>query len=400
LIDKYPESQLSKKALYLIGANYHALAYYQKASEYYEKFATKFPGEDGAKCSDAEKKAGTCAIATDALENAVFFRLGLNDEENALDDAKLFEKNYGKRKPQKASQVFYAIGNLYERKKDWKAVIQHYEKYLKSYKRSGLPQQVIQASVKIGVAYWNMNDTKRASGPFNDAVKAGKGVDERISKIGDVDDATREKWLFEAKDAISEAIFYLSEYKYRDFKEIKFPEYKGGKSAKSVTDWSEKSFKPWVEKKQKALVVAQTSYEEIAPLKIPRWEIAAASRIGEMWRSFVDEFRDAPIPKEIEKDPELFDIYVGRLDEVSEPFVKQAIDKFEFCLIRSTQVRWFDEHSQQCEVELNRLSPRDYPLAAEIRAQPNFTRSTYAEPAKVELRSGEGDDNEVPGDQS
>lgn len=400
LIKQYPDKELSKKAQYLVGANYHALAYYPKASEYYEAFASKYPGEDGAKCTDAERTAGTCAVASDALENAVFFRLGMNDEEKALDDAKLFEKNYGKRKPAKASQVFFAIGSLYERKKDWKGVIQHYEKYLKNYKRSGLPQQVLQAHVRIGAAYWAMGDTKRAEGPFKEAVKAWKASEERFSKLEGTDEQ-REKWFAEGKDAVSEALFHLAEYRYREFKEIKFPEYRGGKSAKSVKDWSEKDFRPWAEKKSKALEVARVEYNAIAPLKIPRWEIAAASRIGEMWRSFVDEFRDAPVPKEIEKDPELFDIYVGSLDEVSEPFVKQAIDAFEFCLIRATQVRWFDERSQQCEVELNRLSPRDYPLAAEIRGKPTYTKSTLAEPAPVQLGTGgAGEDNEVPGDQS
>ncbi|MCA9583116.1 MAG: hypothetical protein KC416_15060, partial [Myxococcales bacterium] len=114
----------------------------------------------------------------------------------------------------------------------------------------------------------------------------------------------------------------------------------------------------------------------------------------EMWRSFVDEFRDAPVPKEIEKDPELFDIYVGALDQQSEPFVKQAIDKFEFCLITSTKVRWFNKYSEQCEEELNRLNPREYPLAAEVRGEPTHVRSTPAKGSSIELGADSGLDEE------
>ena len=60
LIEQYPESEWSKRAIYLIGANFHALAMYDMAAEYYEKFADKYPSELGEKCTDAENKAGTC----------------------------------------------------------------------------------------------------------------------------------------------------------------------------------------------------------------------------------------------------------------------------------------------------------------------------------------------------
>src|SRR5690606_18014456 len=109
---------------------------------------------------------------------------------------------------------------------------------------------------------------------------------------------------------------------------------------------------------------------------------------------FVDEFRDAPIPNEIERDPELFDIYVNALDGQSEPFVRQAIDKFEFCLITSTKVRWFNQYSRQCEEELNRLNPREYPLAADMRGTPTDTKVTPHPPAPVTMNTGKQPDDE------
>jgi hypothetical protein len=99
----------------------------------------------------------------------------------------------------------------------------------------------------------------------------------------------------------------------------------------------------------------------------------------------LDEFRDAPIPREIEKDPGLFDIYVGALDDVSEPLQRQAIDKFEFCLKTATQVRWFNKWSRSCEQELNGLNPRKYPVAAELRGEPNYVKATVGEPGAVDL---------------
>jgi tetratricopeptide (TPR) repeat protein len=58
LIERYPESKLSKKAVYLIGQNFQALAYYEQAAKYYEQFARKFPGEDGKRCTAEDGRQG------------------------------------------------------------------------------------------------------------------------------------------------------------------------------------------------------------------------------------------------------------------------------------------------------------------------------------------------------
>ena len=149
----------------------------------------------------------------------------------------------------------------------------------------------------------------------------------------------------------------------------------------------------WFHGRLAALIAAGTEYGKIAALEIPRWEIAAATRIGVMWRTFVDEFRDAPIPEEIESDMELFDIYTGALDEQSEPFQREAISKFEFCLITATRVRWFNDFSRQCETELNGLNPQEYPLAAELRGEANYVNSHAGDPRPV-LELGDDDDDE------
>ncbi|MAR57166.1 MAG: hypothetical protein CMM93_08295, partial [Rickettsiales bacterium] len=95
-----------------------------------------------------------------------------------------------------------------------------------------------------------------------------------------------------------------------------------------------------------------------------------------------------------DNDPELRDIYVGALDEQSEPLQRQAIDKFEFCLRTSTNVRWFNEWSRTCEAELNVLNPRQYPLAAELRGEPNYVRGSIGRPGPVDLPVA-GDDEEL-----
>ena len=83
LIEKYPDGEWAKRAMYLIGANYHALAMYDMAATFYEQFGAKYPGELGEQCTEADKTAGTCTNAKEAVQNAVFFRLGLGEKKRA-----------------------------------------------------------------------------------------------------------------------------------------------------------------------------------------------------------------------------------------------------------------------------------------------------------------------------
>ncbi|MGB5810591.1 MAG: tetratricopeptide repeat protein [Polyangiales bacterium] len=394
LIERFPESTLSKQAVYLIGQNFQALAYYEQAAKYYEQFARKFPGEDGKQCSAQDKKAGICPNAIEGLEQATFFRIGLGDDQAAIADSDLFAKNYRKKLPRQTSQVMFSIGSIYERQNRPFQVISHYQEYLKKYGKVGAPQQIIQANTAIGRAYWSLNKKNEARKYFQAAVRGWtSGAPKRIRAMNTSKEAKIAN-LREALDSAAEAQFYLAEYKFADFEKVAFPKYKGGKSLAKVKKWSETEFKRWMKKKLAVLRTAESDYAKVAKMNVTvdgikmqsaPWQIAAVSRTGEMYRSFVDEFRDAPIPREIEKDPGLFDIYVGALDDASEPLQRQAIDKFEFCLKTATQVRWFNKWSRACEQELNSLNPKQYPVAAELRGEPNYVKHTVGQPGAVDL---------------
>ena len=134
---------------------------------------------------------------------------------------------------------------------------------------------------------------------------------------------------------------------------------------------------------------------------MPQWLIGAASRIGQMYTAFVDAFDDAPVPTEIENDPELYDIYVGALNEQRTVFYNLALPKFEYCIITATRVRWFNQYSHTCEEELNRLNPTQYPMAAELRGEPGYVHRAVARPGVVELgqtaEEAEAGDSEATG---
>jgi tetratricopeptide (TPR) repeat protein len=407
LIERFPESQWAKRALYLVGANFHALAFYEQAASYYERFATRFPGEDGSSCTEAQIAGNACPKAHEALEAAVLFRIGLGQTEQAVDDARLFERNYKRNFPAETARVNYAIGTIYEREANWQAVARHYRDFLRNHRRQALPNQVVRANVLLGRAHWETNDKNTAARHFRDAIAAFRDAAGEISRL-EVDDATKVTYLKEALDAAAEATFYLADLKYAEFRAIRFPRYSGGRSLERVNRWAQTEFMAWIQQKQTSLQATEAEFNKIAelqvtvreglpPLTSPPWLIAAAARIGQMYISIIDAVQEAPIPEEIENDPELFDIYVGAFDEPLEPVRAQAVDKFEFCLSTATNVRWFNEYSRICESELNRLDPRRYPVAAELRGGATFVYGGVGRPGTVELVTTE-DDADLGGD--
>ena len=145
LIKDHPKDPLAQKALFRVAAGYHQLAYYSKAAENYEDFATKFPGE---------KKAN------DALGNATTFRIGLGESDKALSDMKSYVEFYGKRKPQDAAGVYFQMADVYEKDHRMDELAKHLESYLKLWGAQGGPDRQVIAHFRLGEMAWKASCPK------------------------------------------------------------------------------------------------------------------------------------------------------------------------------------------------------------------------------------------------
>jgi hypothetical protein len=140
--------------------------------------------------------------------------------------------------------------------------------------------------------------------------------------------------------------------------------------------------KDWIVKKRPLIDKASAEYKKIVdlqPVPPPRWVIAAGSRVGEMWGTFVKEFRAAPIPDAFRKDVEIRQTYYASLDEASEPQKQQAKSAFETCLGYSVKYQYFDEFSRTCEEWLAQNYKNEYHLVDEFRGSPNRVNSVLLE---------------------
>ncbi len=418
-------SPWAKKAVYQIGGNYHAIAAYRKAAEYYEEFARRYSGEEEA---------------PDALRNATVFRIGLGHDDQAIENANLFERNYGRRRQFKSqtATVVFSIGAIYMRRKSWNSAEKHYQSFLRRYGRDASVDELIQARTALGYAQWKQGGRSRAQATreFDKAVSladSGRGEGENLKtrlaryrkmvasslpSETEVDEADVTSRLVRMVDAVAKARFYLGEEQYEEFQAISFPLFRSEKqlprsvrswwtkkqgrekareweqmlrflppderrtqiSSVQFQYWVEKQFTEWREDKDEARARAEALYLKAVEEDVPQWEIAAAARVGDMYQSYMQALYDAPIDPSIAEDQELVDIYRDALDQAAQPYREGAVKAFQHCLEVATKNRWFNEWSRSCERQLNKLDPREYPISDELRAEPEYSYSPLAVP--------------------
>jgi tetratricopeptide (TPR) repeat protein len=205
LVDRFPESELVRPTLFQLGANHHALALYGQAATYYEQYARRFPDDDGRSCEAAERDTDRCPRAFAALENAVFFRMGLGEEDRALEDARLYERSHRRTRPRETAQVVFSLGAMHERRGDWARAYAHYHAFLRDYGRVAAPEQILRAHVQLGRAQWEQGRREEAMPHFRAAEAAWARLAPQLSGAPASDEATLSR--ARSAEAASEALF-------------------------------------------------------------------------------------------------------------------------------------------------------------------------------------------------
>ncbi len=378
----HERSVLAKKATYEIGANYQAIAVYDQAAEWFEKYAR------------SDKQAEN---ADRALSDAVLLRLGLGQEAEAIKDAEDFMKTYGAKAPAQAGAVAYAIGAHYAEKEEWEKARAALAGAERTIDRAA-PDIQLQTHATLGRAHSKLGSTHAAKarseyakvrGMWSDPAAAEKKI---RSAYPAEDDAQKDRRVARALLAVGEAFFFAAEEKKNaEVDVLRFPEYKGPGDKASVKAHIETKVKDWYVKKEAAIARAAAEYAKVLDLKPappPRWVIAAGSRVGLMWGDFVDDFRRAPIPKAW-KGTDLEIVYTNGIDSASEPYkTNKAKPALKSCLDLSTKYQYFDSYSRSCEAWLAKNYKDEYHIVDELRGAPTLANSGLEEKAPPVLVSG------------
>jgi TolA-binding protein len=361
------------KAVYEIGGNYQAIAVYDEAANWYEKFAAGNP--------TAEK-------APDALQDAAVLRLGLGQEDQAIKDADLFNKNYGTKKPAQTAAIAFAIGSHYIDREDWPEARKRLSSAIGQIDKNATLDVQVQAHALLGLVFTKLNSASNAATEYAKVKALWHDPAAAIKKVQESSGGDNRK-VAKMLTAVGEAMFFFAEQKRKDVDKIKFPEYKGSGTRDDVLKHVNTKVGDWIKKKRPAIEEAEKEYLKVVQLEPeppPKWVIAAGSRVGQMWGRFVAEFRAAPIPKEWKGHgivpgtadltyDELRGEYYSKLDEASEPQKQQAKGAFQTCLKYSVKYQFFDEYSRKCEEWLSKNFGAEYHLIDEFRGSPSRVNS-------------------------
>lgn len=374
-------SPLAKKATYEIGGNYQAIAVYDQAAEWYEKYAKADP--------NGEK-------ADQALADAVVLRLGLGQENEAIADAQQFNKQYGAKKPAQTAQIAFAVGAHYADQEQWDKAKGALTGSMSTIDRAA-PDIQVQAHATLARAYTKLKAESSAKTEYAKVRGYWSNPGNAEAKIRaaypDEDKGQQDKRLAKALNAVGEAFFYAAEEKRKsDVEPVKFPVYSGPGDKATVMKHINTKVKDWYLKKQAAIVKTEPEYVKILELKPeppPKWVIAAGSRAGLMWGDLVDDFRRAPIPAAWKNDAEIRGTYYDALDSASEPYkVQHAKPALKKCLDLSVKYQYFDEYSRACEVWLAKNYKAEYHVVDELRGAPTLSNSGLDEKAPPVLPDG------------
>jgi hypothetical protein len=365
------ETPQAIQATYEIGGNYQAIAVYDQAAQWYERYAkvTRFKGEH----------------ADQALSDAVVLRLGLGQESEAIEDARVFNDRYGRTRPRQAAQVSFAVAAHFADRREHARV----ERYLRSAMASIDGQASldvrVQAHALLARAQAQQGRAAAAAAEYATVLALWKDPDsaERsILALAGEDDAAKVRRLGRALESVGEAMFHFADQTRARVDAIRFPEYRGPGDRASIARHINTRVADWIRRKRPLIEAAVVDYQKIVRLRPeppPRWVIAAGARVGGMWGKFVEEFRAAPIPESIQGDPELRQAYYYELDRVSEPQKQQAKAAFGACLGYSVRYQYFDEQSRSCEEWLARSYRHEYHLVDEFRAAPHYVNDPARE---------------------
>lgn len=439
LLEKFPESEHYKPTLQYLGGNYQAIAMYEKAAERYEAYAEKYIKESDApsalqnaylyrlglgQTDEAEtnlRKYENLYKKKDPKKAATIFWSRhdiLKTDDEKLKHAQAYLKTYAKSGGNDRQIVAEGVigqilwrqscekGLLYDSclsikrktavagEKARQRATELKRKAKKAKEKSGgsgkkkvdIPKYCGSATSGLITIYpRNKKKAAEAQKHFATVVKLSR------NKV-DIPDDDRGR-IEDYRNAIAMAQVYTADQDYEEYLTLEMPgglnfnveEYKKDsglpkwereyKEQVKKRDESVKRLTEWKTKKEGLGAKLVKAYDGVVEAKqSPHWMLAAAARSAMVSQNFADQLYRAEVPSSFKTEEEYF-AYCDALGDMAGPIQESAVQKFTYCLDRSTQYQFFNEFSRLCEDELQQRDPDKYPATNEIFGDSIYTDS-------------------------
>lgn len=331
LYNKRGNSKLAPDTLFAIGQMYHSVAVYSEAARFYEI---------------AVLKHGNHKKAEDALLYAATFRQGLKEYDKAIEDYKRYLELF--KSSNKVARVYFNIGLLMERQKQWRAMGDHFERYMRAYRTKGSADMALTAMFKIGLAQWEQGRHKKA-------LKQFKQVQAYYERLAPED----QKKLNLGLTSAAHARFFEGEYLLRDANRV-------------TLHGNQRKINRSFLKKGKIILEAKRIFQDVRKYKDPNWTIASICRMGAAYQRFGDAIEKIPDPRGLGEDG--LDKYKAYMDKISGGVKKNAIRAYKQCLQLAIKLSWFNKYTSDAELNLGKLD-YSFKYMKELRPRPSFVRT-------------------------
>ncbi len=374
----FPRSKLAPRALARQARFYADVAMYDRAAALLEEYAKKYAGEKDAYA---------------AISDAVYYRKAIGDDDNAIEDTKYFIKVYGTKQPREAANAHFSLTAIYEKRGDSDSVVKHLREYIRQYGSRGGDDRLVIAYAKIGQALWERScpvkqvdgacvrverpRTPRceASWPVTQPVRRDpRQVEEALAAFamanklyekfgGSVggDEAGARYYHATAKLATADAAV--------EAQRLVVPPV-GISGRQSLA--AQKKFDTWVIDETRVRQQAIASYEQILSIKDAATSIAAAARIARETDDIVISLMTQELPAELLKGTNREARIKAHCDGhkvLRAPLQGRAIEGYQVCLAKATELGWFDDAARRCERGLVRLQPEVFPPLREVSSR-------------------------------
>jgi hypothetical protein len=183
--------------------------------------------------------------------------------------------------------------------------------------------------------------------------------------------------LAETLSALGEALYSLAEIERQRTVRTTVPRRSGPRAPEGICDTLKESWKPLKQDidRIRRVTEAYKRIVDLQPVPSPRWVIAAASRVGDLWSNLSERVRAAGATGAVGRCG-LATAYQKALERATAPWVETAKQAFHTCVAYSVKYQWSDELSRRCEDWLARHFPEEYEPTADFLHLPIWRAST------------------------
>lgn len=326
LLDRFPHSVQAPATFWKMASNYERILQLEKAVKYYDDLLKFHPGSGDA---------------MNALFNVAYLKIGLKRFSEAATTFERYHKDYAVQDPE-AKKWLYRAAELHETSGDRKSAVRVYRQWMDTYGTADPDGWV---------------DTQKRLADFSTAEGKQKDADKILTLIDSSYATLVSSGLGPRGIRVAAEIHFQPVIKdFLEYEKVAFT----GDPDKDAAVVDQKL--AWNEKIVKDTDAFIGTYPDFL------WQSAALYYQGLSFLRHAESWVKAPIPADVEADPDLFDRYVALLQAQAEPLQSAAAQKFQLAIENAKAKKGNNEWVDKAQSELNRVDPNTYPVYKKERS--------------------------------